>query len=143
MRARHQVGGGRANAVETVPSYHAESSPNSSAILAVTVLADVDDVLAVIRTAALLGSNFKASMEINLPGQSAIHIESGKSSSRESLESLLRSIQGKLSEHQALKKRVFAVEASITAASFLTRGAISVHIHKAGDSAPRRPVIAR
>ena len=112
-------------------------------MLAVTVLADVGDVLAVIRTAALLGSNFKASMEINLPGQSAIHIESGENGSRESLESLLRSIQDRLSDHQALKNRVFAVEASITAASFLTRGAISVHIHEARNSASKRPVIAR
>lgn len=143
MKAKHQVHGGRDNPVETVASYHAESSPNSSAIVAVTVLADVDDVLAFIRTAAVLGHNFDSSTEIDLLGESTIHIGSGENSSRESLENLLDSIEGKLLDRRAPKLPVFAVEASITAASFLTRGAISVHIHKAADSVAKRPNIAR
>ena len=143
MKARHQVNGGRPNGIETVPPYHADSPPNSSAILVLTVLADLDDVLAVIRTAAVFGNNFNASTEIDLLGKSAIRVESGGNTSRESLENVLDSIESKLSKYAVPKLPVFAVETSITAASFLTRGAISVHVRKAADSAPKGPMIAR
>ena len=143
MKARHQIHGGRSNAIESVPSYQAESSPNSSAILAVTVLASIEDVLAVIRTAALLGNNFRASTSVDLLGEGAIHIESSENSSQASLEDVLSSVQRKLSEHRSSQEPVFAVEASITAASFFTTGAISVNIRRTADSVPKRPVIAR
>jgi hypothetical protein len=135
---RHQVHG----VTEPAPSYHVASAPNSSAILAVTVLAEIKDVLAVIRTAALLGNSFKASTLVDVMGEDAIYLESGENLSQASLESVLDSVQHKLSEYRSSQAPVFALEANITAASFLTAGTISVHIRSVA-SGPERPIIAR
>ena len=143
MRARDQLRVRRGvRTIGTVESYHAESSPNSSALLAVTVLADVEDVLAVIRTAALLGKSFKASTSVDLLGEDDLHIESGENLSQASLARLLEVIQCKLSKQGSSQAPIFALEATITAASFLASGAISVHIRGA-DSVPKRPAVAR
>jgi hypothetical protein len=112
-------------------------------ILAVTVLGDTEDVLAVVRTAALLGNSFKASTSIDLLGESAIHIESGENGSPASLEKLMQLVDRKLSEQGTSQVSAFTVEASITAASFLTIGSISVNVRKVPDSAPKRPAISR
>lgn len=135
---RHQVHG----VTEPAPSYHVESAPNSSAVLAVTVLAEIKDVLAVIRTAALLGNSFKASTLVDVMGEDAIYLESGENLSQASLESVLDSVQHKLCEYRSSQAPVFALEANITAASFLTAGTISVHIRSVA-SGPERPIIAR
>ena len=143
MKARHQFQVRRSiGAIDTAESYHAESLPNSSAIFAVTVLADIEDVLAVIRTAALLGKSFKASTSVDFMGEDAIHIESGDSPSQASLAKLLDVIQGKLCKQGSSEAPIFALEASITAASFLASGAIAVHI-RGTDSVPKRPGVAR
>ena len=143
MTARHHLQVRRGiGAIDIAESYHAESLPNSSVILAVTVLADIEDVLAVIRTAALLGKSFKASTSVDLLGENAIHIESGENLSQASLTKLLDVIQGKLCKQGSSQAPIFALEASITAASFLASGAISVHI-RGTDSVPKRPAVAR
>jgi hypothetical protein len=143
MKARHQVDVRRGiGAIEAAPSYHAESSPNSSAILAVTVLADTEDVLAVIRTAILLGNSFKASTSVHVFGEDAIHIESGEHLSQASLAKFLDVTQGKLCRQGSSQAPLFTVEASITAASFLAAGTISVHI-RGTDSVPKWPTVAR
>ena len=143
MKARRQlqVRSG-IDAIEITQSYHPDSSPNSSAMLSVTVLADVEDVLAVMRTAALLGKSFKASTSVDLPGGDTIHIESGDSLSDESLLKMLGSIHSKLCKQGASQAAVFALEANITAASFLAAGTISVQI-RAAESFPKRPTVAR
>jgi len=142
MKARDAVHGSRITFVEN-PRKRIESAPNSSAILAVTVLGDTEDVLAVVRTAALLGNSFKASTSVDLLGESAMHIESGENCSAASLENLMRSVERKLSGQGTSQVPAFAVEASITAASFLTIGSISVNVRKVCDSAPGRPIISR
>ena len=143
MKARQQLGVRRGTgAVEAAPSQHAESSPNLSAILAVTVLADIEDVLAVIRTAALLGNSFKAATSIEVFGEDAVRIEPGENLSRGALEKSLHVIHGKLRRQGASQPPLFTLEASITAASFLAAGTVSVHI-RGTDSVPKRPTIAR
>jgi len=143
MKARNQLHVERDIGTPHIkPPYHAESSPNSSAVLAVTVLADTEDVLAVIRTAALLGKSFKASTSVDLPGEDPIHIESGDNLSQASLAKLLDSIQRKLYKLGSSQAPVFAVEATITAASFLASGAVSVNI-RGIHSVPKRPTVAR
>ena len=143
MKARRQLQVRRGiDAIGIAQSYHPDSSPNSSAILSVTVLADVEDVLAVIRTAALLGKSFKASTSVDLPGGDTILIESGDNPSGASLLKMLGSIQSKLRKQGPSQAAVFALEANITAASFLAAGTISVHI-RAADSVLKRPTGAR
>ena len=143
MKARRQLQVRRGiDAIDIAQSYHPDSSPNSSAILSVTVLADVEDVLAVIRTAALLGESFKASTSVDLLGGDTILIESGDNPSDASLLKMLGSIQSKLCKQGRPQAAVFALEANITAASFLAAGTISVHI-RAADSFSKRPTVAR
>ena len=143
MKARQQLQVRRGvGTIEGPPSHHVESSPNSSAMLAVTVLADIEDVVAVIRTAALLGNSFKASTSVEVFGEDAIRIEPGENLSHGALEKSLEVIHGKLCRRGYSQAPAFAVEASITAASFLAAGTISVHI-RGTDSGPKRPTIAR
>jgi hypothetical protein len=143
MKARRQLQVRRGiDTIDIAQSYHPDSSPNSSAVLSVTVLADIEDVLAVIRTAALLGKSFKASTSIDLPGGDTIQIEAGDNLSDESLLKMLRSMQSKLCKQGPSQAAAFALEANITAASFLAAGTISVHI-RAADSFPKRPTVAR
>jgi hypothetical protein len=143
MKARHEVPvRPRVGDIETVELYHDESSPNSSVIFSVTVLTDMEDVLAVIRTAALLGKNFQASTSVNLLGEDAIHIGPEENRSQASLAKLLDVIQGRLCKQGSSRAPVFALEANITAASFLAAGTIAVHIRHS-DSVPKRPTFAR
>ena len=138
MKGRQQIHGSRSSVIEVAPACHTDSLPNSSAVLAVTVLADVEGVLAVIRTAALLGRSFKATTSVNLFGEDAIQVECDECNSDAPLERHLSLVRGKLSELRPSESGVFAVEVGITAASFLTIGAISVLIRHV-----ERPVIAR
>ena len=143
MKVKHQFQTQRGNrAIDTAESYHAESAPNSSVVLGVSVLAKIEDVLAVIRTAALLGTSFKASTSVDVLGEDTLCIESGKNVTQESLDSVLDSIQAKLCALRSSQPPVFALEASFTAASFLTAGTISVHIRSVA-SVPERPIFAR
>jgi len=143
MKARHQFPVRRGiGTIDKAASYHVESSPNSSVMFVVTVLADIEDVLAVVRTAALLGKNFKASTSVNLLGEDAIHIGPEDDLSQASLAKLLEVIQGRLCKQGSSRAPVFALEASITAASFLAAGTISVHI-RGTDLVPKRPTVAR
>ena len=143
MKARNQLHVEREiGTLHIEPSYHAESSPNSSAVLAVTVLADIEDILAVIRTAVLLGKNFRASTSVDLPGEDAIHIEASENVSQASLAKLLDSIEDKLCRLGSSQAPVFALEATMTAASFLANGAVSVHV-RGTNSVPKRPTVAR
>ena len=143
MKTRNQLQVRRSiGTFDTEQSYHAGSIPNSSAILAVTVLANIEDVLAAVRTAALLGRSLKAAILVNLPGKDTIHIESGENVSEASLLRTLDSIRGKLRKQGPSQAQVFALEATIAAASFLAPGTISMHI-RGTDSVPKRPTVAR
>jgi hypothetical protein len=56
-------------------SYPASVSPNSSAILTLTVLASQEEVLAVLRTAALLARTFKAQLSVDLPEKETLVVD--------------------------------------------------------------------
>lgn len=143
MKARRQLQVRRGiDTNDIAQSCHPDSLPNSSAMLSLTVLADLEDVLAVIRTAALLGKSFQASTSVDLPGGDTVHIESGDNLSDESLLKMFGLIQSKLCKQGPAQAAVFALEANITAASFLASGTISVHI-RAADSVRKRPTVAR
>ena len=101
-------------------------SPNSSAVVAITVLADAEDVLAVLRTAFLLARNLRAPLSVNLLGReiSSGHVDdnSGALALSELLESVARELNA------LVYKRVpsFVLEASVISASFVSAGSISV-----------------
>jgi hypothetical protein len=143
MKTRHRFqvrqGAGAIGAVETSLVV---SSPTSSVILAATVLADADDVLAVIRTAILLGKSFSVSTSVDLPGENPVHIEPGEGLPAAVLSKKLHSMQDKFRKQGYSLTPVFALEVSITAASFLAAGTISVRIG-AADSGAKRPAVAR
>lgn len=133
MKAGHdlQMRNKQVCAADRAETCHPESLPNSSAVLAVTVLADIADVLAVIRTAALLGKSCNISTAVDLPGESAMHIEPSNKVSAASLNKLLRSIEAKLHTQAISLTPIFTLEAAVTAASFLAAGTISVRIRRA------------
>jgi hypothetical protein len=101
-------------------------SPNSSVVVAITVLADAEDVLAVIRTAFLLARNLRAPLSVNLLGREISSVHVGDSSGKLTLSELLESARREL--HELVYKRVpsFVLEASVIAASFVSAGSISV-----------------
>ena len=122
---------------------HVKSRPNSSATVAVSMLADIDDVLAVARTVALLGNSLRAPISVDLMGESMMRIETGKTLLPGPLRVLLQSIETKLRvTHHSSQGPAFAIEASITADSFLSAGAISMQIRTA-EHGSRQPNITR
>lgn len=129
-------------ATTTVPAqlaYHAESLPNASAIFSVSVLADRDDILAAVRTGALLAGSSHASLAVIVFDESVLYTEPGKLTSSEALEQGLNSIRTKLFMQRSTNRAErFALEANITSASFLTAGAITLQVRSV-DSLPQNP----
>jgi len=124
------------NGVKSAPSPAIAS--NSSAVLAVTMPADTQDVMAVIRTAALLGKNLNAPTRIGIPGESEIRFAPAECLTSASLGNLLDSIQAKLCRLADLTAAPFTLEATITAGSFLSVGTLEVSIHTQDATYKRR-----
>lgn len=136
MKTTHILHGRRIpEPIDTDVACHPESLPNSSAILAVSVLANVEDVIAVARTAVLIGKSLKAATSIDLMGEPLINIDQSEPLRVAELRSSLEAMKAKLRPHRASPHEpCFAVEASITAASFLAAGTITLHIRSAERS---------
>jgi hypothetical protein len=144
MKARDQFQAPRPiRAADGAELYGTESAPNSSTILAVTVLAGTEDVLAVIRTAALLGKSFKAATSINVLGERTIRIEPEDDLPPASLARVLEVVESILPDRGPAAAPMFALEVSITAASFLAGGMISVHVRGTDGPMSERAAIAR
>lgn len=131
--SRHEPIGGE---VRAKASYLAEVSPTSSAVIAVTVVADLQDVLAVLRTAALLARSFRTKLSIDVLGTKNLVIDFADNTRQISVKKILDLIQSNLREMTSFDTRVFVLEANLTAASFLTVGSISVRVHT-GESDQR------
>lgn len=140
MKAGHdlQMRNKQVCAADRAETCHPESLPNSSAVLAVTVLADIADVVAVIRMAAVLEESFDVSTTVDLPRESAMHIEPSNKVSAASLNKLLRSIEAKLRTQAISLTPIFTLEAAVTAASFLAAGTISVRIRRTESGSETR-----
>jgi hypothetical protein len=120
-----------------MPDYHVESSPNSSALFGITMLANREDILAAVRTALLLGKTFNAAVSVDFFGQEVIHVESNEKISEAALLVLLASIQDKIRETAQL-----ALEATWTNASFISAGLLSLSVHDT-ESNSQSPASAR
>jgi hypothetical protein len=124
-------------------AYHAESLPNASAIFSVSALADREDILAAVRTAILLASTSRTSLSVTVLDEPVMQAEPGDPVPHETLDHLLNSIRTKLFIPRPAHRSVgFALEASITSASFLTAGAITLQVHSV-DSLPQNPSNSR
>jgi hypothetical protein len=135
MRTRALVQPAVRSAIGIVASGNADNiSPNSSAIVGITVLADVEDVLAVLRTAVLFARSLQATLSVNLPGGEGLSALFGEDPA--SLSELLDSVQTELRELVSTGAPSFILEASVIAASFVSAGSISVRVRSA-NSVPR------
>jgi hypothetical protein len=124
-------------------AYHAESLPNASAIFSVSAPADREDILATVRTAILLARTTRASLSVTVLEEPILHADAGDPLPRETLDQLLNSIRTKLFIPRSVHRSVgFAFEASITSASFLTTGAITLQVRSV-DALPQNPFSSR
>jgi len=110
-------------------AYHAESLPNTSAIFSISTLADREDILAAVRTAILLARMSRASLSLTVLDEPVLQAKPGDPVPHQALDNLLDSIRTKLFIPRPMHRSVgFALEATITSASFLTAGAITVQV---------------
>src|ERR1700722_20131876 len=117
--------------IENAPSYSGDDVfPNSSAIVGTTLLGDLEDALAVFRTALLLSRNLGARLFLGLPGMdvSPVHLDEVQWSTlvSELLDSTRKQLGG-------LNAVAFPVEVNIVAASFVCSGSITVRVRGANS----------
>jgi hypothetical protein len=122
--------------VRSSSSCLAEVSPNSSAVMAFSVLADIADVLAVLRTAVLLARSFKTNLSVDVQGTKNFVISPADDVYQMPVQKILDPIQVRLREIMFSGRQSLVLEASFTAASFLAAGSIAVRVHT-GESDQR------
>ena len=122
--------------VRSSSSYPAEVSPNSSAVMAFSVVADIADVLAVLRTAVLLARSFKTNLSVDVQGTKNFVMSPADDVYQMPVQKILDPIQARLREIMSSGMQSFVLEASFTAASFLAAGSIAVRVHT-GESDQR------
>jgi hypothetical protein len=118
-----------ADQLRSAGPYPTKVSPNSSAILAITVGTDLQDVLAVVRTAALLSRSFGTKLSIDILGAKNVVMGPEDEGHAGSLTRVLDVVQAELRETPTANTQGFVLEATFTAASFLNASSISVRIH--------------
>jgi hypothetical protein len=124
-------------------AYHAESLPSLSTVFSVSTLADREDILAAIRTAILLARASRTSLSVTVFDEHVLNGEPDDPLPHETLDDLLNSIRTKLFIPRPMHRSVgLALEASITSASFLTAGAITLRVRSV-DSLPQNPSTSR
>ena len=99
-----------------------EDFPISSAIVGITLLGELEDVLAVLRTAVLLARNLKAPLSLNLLGKDILSGDVDETLVPELLDSARTQLRG-------LNAPAFTMEVNIIAASFVSAGSITMCVH--------------
>ena len=118
--------------MENARSYGGDDvSQNSSAIVGTTLLGDLEDALAVFRTALLLSSNLGARLFLGLPGMDVLPVHLDEAQRSTLVSELLDSTRKQLGGLNAI---AFAVEVNIVAASFVCRGSITMHVRSANSA---------
>ena len=117
--------------MESVPSWNADDvSPHSSAIVGVTLLGDVEEVLAVIRTAVLLARNLRAPLSLSLPGKDVLPVDFGESPFSTAVSRLLDSARAQLRKFDS---PAFVMEVNLVAASFVLGGSITMRVRSVNE----------
>jgi hypothetical protein len=115
--------------MEGGPSYSVDDvSPHSSAIVGVTLLGDLEDALAALRTAVLIARNMKATLFLDFPGKHISSIDFGEATCSTSASELLHSVRPQLRKLMSVHRQALVLEFTITAASFISEGRISMRI---------------
>ena len=105
-----------------------EVSSYASAIVGVTLLGDLEDVLAVIRTAVLLAKNLKAPLSLNLIGRDILPGNFSDTPYSKLVAEILRFAKAQL---EGLAAPAFIMEANIVAASFVCAGSVTLSVRSA------------
>lgn len=105
-------------------------SPNSSAIVGTALLGDLEDALAVFRTALLLSRNLGARLFFGLPGMDVLRVHLDEAQRSTLVSELLDSTRKQLRE---LNAPALAEEVNIVAASFVCSGSITVRVLSANS----------
>jgi hypothetical protein len=111
-----------------------EDSPISSAIVGVTLLGDLEDVLAVVRTTVLLARSMKAPLLLNLFEKDALSGRVGETPYSTLISELLDFVRAQL---RGLAATAFTMEVNVVAASFVCAGSVMMSVHSAN------PVLGR
>ncbi len=109
-------------------------SPCLSAMVGVTLLGDMEDVLAAVRTVALLARNFRASLSLGLPGTAVLEFDLGETPCS-TVPELLESTRVQFAKTLTT---TFAMELDVVAASFVGEGAITMRVRTANASEGRK-----
>jgi hypothetical protein len=117
--------------MENAPSWSVDDvSPHSSAIVGVTLLVDLEEVLAVLRTAVVLARNLRAPLSLHLPGKNSFPVDLGESPSSPVVSRLLDSTRAQISRIAA---PAFIIEVNLVAASFVRGGSITMRVRCADE----------
>jgi hypothetical protein len=119
-----------------IPFTVADVEPNSSAQLAITMLPDLQEALAVLRTAALLARSSNSQLCIEIPSMESLVIDTAADLGAKSFRRMCGPIEDNLRKLTS-NGSVLVLEAGVTSASFLRAGAVSVRI-RAQEAAGRR-----
>jgi hypothetical protein len=112
--------------MDSAPSWSVDDvSPHSSAIVGVTLLGDLEEVLAVLRTAVLLARNLRAPLTLSLPGKDVLPFDFGETPSSTAVSRLLDSARAQL---RRLGAPAFVMEVNLVAASFVLGGSITMRV---------------
>ena len=103
-------------------------SPNSSVIVGVTLLGDLEDVLAVLRTAVLLAKNLKAPLSLNHIGRDILPGNFSDTPYSKLVAEILRFARAQL---ERLAAPAFIMEVNIVAASFVCAGSVTLSVRSA------------
>ena len=116
------------------PVQAADVAPTSSVIVGVTLLGGVDDVLALLRTAVLLARNMEASLFFEFPGRDTSPSFFSEAPSPARLSGLLDSAGPQLRKLISETAPLLASEITVTAASFVSKGTISMRVRSVHTS---------
>jgi hypothetical protein len=105
-----------------------EVSPHSSAIVGVTLLGDLEDALAALRTAVLLARSLRAPLTLSLPEKDVLPVDFDETPSSTLVSRLLDSARAQLGR---LAAPAFVMEVNLVAASFVRGGSITMRVRSA------------
>ena len=115
--------------MEGGPSFSVDDvSPNSSAIVGITLLGDLEDALAVLRTTVLIARNLRATLFLDFPGKRVSSIHFGEDTCSTSASGLLDSVRPRLRKLMSVHRQALVLEVTITAASFISEGSVLMRI---------------
>lgn len=98
-------------------------------------MGDLEEVLAVLRTAVVLARNLSAPLSVKLPGKGIFPVDLGEAPSSPEVSRLLDSTRAQLGR---IGSPGFIMEVNLVAASFVRGGSITMHIRSANEFVEHR-----